>query len=44
MEELMGMCDRILVMSHNKITGELEKGEYSQEGIMKAAIATGGGK
>lgn len=38
MEELMGMCDRILVMSHNRITGELVKGEYDQESIMKAAI------
>lgn len=38
MEELMGMCDRILIMSHNKITGELSKEEYTQERIMKAAI------
>lgn len=42
MEELMGMCDRILVMSHNVLTGELHKGEYVQEYIMQAAI--GGGK
>ena len=42
MEELMGMCDRILVMSHNVLTGELHRGEYEQERIMQAAI--GGGK
>lgn len=38
MEELMGMCDRILVMSHNVITGELSKDEFDQVRIMKAAI------
>lgn len=38
MEELMGMCDRILIMSHNVLTGELTKNEYDQESIMKAAI------
>ncbi|MBU9736656.1 sugar ABC transporter ATP-binding protein [Lachnospiraceae bacterium ASD5720] len=38
MEELMGMCDRILVMSHNVLTGELHKEEYTQERIMEAAI------
>ncbi len=38
----MGMCDRILVMSHNVLTGELHRGEYEQERIMQAAI--GGGK
>ena len=38
MEELMGMCDRILVMSHNVLTGELHKEEYTQERIMGAAI------
>lgn len=41
MEELMGMCDRILVMSHNRITAEFHKGEYDQEKIIVAAI---GGK
>lgn len=38
MEELMGLCDRILVMSHNKITGEFTKGFYNQEKIIAAAI------
>ena len=41
MEELMGMCDRILVMSHNRVTGEFLKGDYCQERIMTAAIGGG---
>jgi ribose transport system ATP-binding protein len=38
MEELMGMCDRILVMSKNRINAEFRKGEYNPEMIMLAAI------
>lgn len=38
MEELMAICDRILVMSNNKITAEFKKGEYDQEKIIVAAI------
>lgn len=38
MEELMGMCDRIIVMSHGQITAEFCKGDYDQERIMMAAI------
>lgn len=41
MEELMGMCDRIMVMSNNKIISEFKKDEYNQEDFMLAAI---GGK
>ena len=37
-EELMGVCDRILVMNDNKLTGELKKGEYDPEDIMRFAI------
>ncbi|MCR4746497.1 MAG: sugar ABC transporter ATP-binding protein [Lachnospiraceae bacterium] len=37
MEELMGMSDRILVLSEGKITGELKKEEFTQETIMKFA-------
>lgn len=36
--ELIGMCDRIYVMSEGRITGELEREEFSQEAIMKYAI------
>jgi ribose transport system ATP-binding protein len=38
--ELIGICDRILVMHEGTITGELSKSEFSQEKIME--YATGG--
>ena len=38
MEELMGMCDRILVMYNNAITAEFHKGAFDQEKIIVAAI------
>lgn len=37
MEELMGMSDRIIVFAEGKITGELEKGEFDQNTILKMA-------
>jgi putative multiple sugar transport system ATP-binding protein len=36
--EILGMCDRIYVMSEGKITGELSREEASQEKIMKYVI------
>jgi ribose transport system ATP-binding protein len=41
MEELMGMCDRILVMCKNRIVAEFPKGQYNQEKIMLEAIGGG---
>jgi len=38
MEELMGVCDRILVMRAGEISGELRRGEFSNETILKYAI------
>jgi len=38
MEELMGVCDRILVMHRGEIVGTLERAEYHQERIMKLAL------
>jgi ribose transport system ATP-binding protein len=38
MDELMGMCDRIIVMCDNRITANFQKGEYDQEKIMFKAI------
>ena len=38
MEELMGVCDRIMVMSAGSIVGEFQREEYSQEDILKLAI------
>lgn len=37
MEELLGMSDRILVLSEGKITGELDRSEFSQEKILSFA-------
>ncbi len=39
MQELIGVCDRILVMYEGKISGELKRPEFSEEKIM--AYATG---
>ncbi|MGI5849938.1 MAG: ATP-binding cassette domain-containing protein, partial [Christensenellales bacterium] len=39
MEELIGMCDRIYVMSDGRIKGELSRGEVSQEAIMKCIVS-----
>jgi ribose transport system ATP-binding protein len=38
MEELMGICDRIIVMCRGKITGELPRSEFSQDKLLKLAI------
>lgn len=38
--ELIGMCDRIYVMSQGRIEGELKKEQFSQEAIMKFATGT----
>ena len=35
--ELLGMCDRIYVMCQGRITGCVERNEFSQEMIMKYA-------
>ena len=36
--ELLGMCDRILVMSMGTITGEFDRSEFDQEKIMARAV------
>jgi ribose transport system ATP-binding protein len=38
-EELIGLCDRILVMSRGEITGEFSRGEFNREQVLKAALA-----
>jgi ribose transport system ATP-binding protein len=38
MPEILGICDRILVMHEGKISGELNREEASQETIMKYAL------
>ncbi|MDR1875739.1 MAG: ATP-binding cassette domain-containing protein [Synergistaceae bacterium] len=38
MSELLGVCDRIYVISRGEIAGELQKDEFSQEAIMKCVM------
>jgi len=38
LQEIIGMCDRIIVMHDGRITGELDRGEASQEKILHYAI------
>lgn len=40
MPELLGMCDRILVMCEGKSMGIFEKSEYDQVRLMTAATGT----
>ena len=35
--EILGICDRVYVMSKGRITGELGKDEFDQERVMKYA-------
>ena len=37
-EELMGVCDRVLVMSKGEIVGEIARDEFSQEKFLQYAI------
>jgi putative multiple sugar transport system ATP-binding protein len=41
--EILGMCDRIYVLSDGKIKGELDKGSMTQESIMKLIVKEGVG-
>ena len=41
LEELMAMCDRILVMSRGEIVGEFARGAFSEEAILHAAFREG---
>jgi len=38
MEEIMSLCDRVIVLYHGRITGEFERGSFDQEDIIKAAM------
>lgn len=38
MEELMGICDRIIVVKDGLISGELKKEDFSQEAVIKLAL------
>ena len=39
MEEILGMSDRVIVMHEGRITGELSRGELTEESVMH--LATG---
>jgi ABC-type sugar transport system ATPase subunit len=41
MPELIGMCDRIIVLAEGNLTGEFERGQFSQEDIMWCAAGGG---
>lgn len=41
MEELIGICDRILVMANGRITGEVEMKDFNQKRIMEYALQGG---
>lgn len=38
MPELIGMCDRVYVLHEGRLTGELQRSEFSQQAIMNLAI------
>jgi ABC-type sugar transport system ATPase subunit len=38
LQELMGTCDRILVMKEGSITGDVSKAEFDQERILEMAL------
>ena len=38
MPELMGMCDRILIMHQGEIKGALDSEEFSEDNIIFAAM------
>ncbi|MGH7950503.1 MAG: sugar ABC transporter ATP-binding protein [Limisphaerales bacterium] len=38
LEEILGLCDRVIVLCHGKITAEFERGAFSQENIIEAAM------
>jgi ABC-type sugar transport system ATPase subunit len=41
MLELIGLCDRVLVMNHGALTGSLEGAAIGEEAIMKASVSQG---
>jgi len=38
MEELMGLCDSIIVMSNGRISHQVQRQDFSQEFLMKLAV------
>jgi inositol transport system ATP-binding protein len=44
LEEILGLCDRVMVLYNGKVTAEFERQAFNQEAIMKAAMGNGGAK
>ena len=40
--EILGLCDRVIVLHHGRISGEFERSQFNQERILKAAMGNGG--
>ena len=40
--ELLGICDRILVVNNGRISGEFGREQFSQDTIMQASFDMGG--
>ena len=40
-EELIGMCDRIMVMGHGEIRGDFERAQFDREAILRSAMWDG---
>lgn len=40
-QELFGICDRVLVMGNGELRGELAPEDYSEENLLRLAMATG---
>lgn len=41
--EILGLCDRVIVLYHGRISGEFARGAFTQENIMKAAMGNPAG-
>jgi ABC-type sugar transport system ATPase subunit len=39
MLELIGICDRVLIMNHGFFTASLERKKITEENIMKASVS-----
>ena len=42
LEELPGLCDRVLVMAEGKLTGELTGAEITKDAMLRCCYATAG--
>lgn len=40
MLELIGMCDRVLIMNHDSLTADLGGEELTEENIMRASVSS----